>query len=109
MDLAQVLVHGLVETIAGIAAACGGLWSEAEGHYEKALRLTRDLPHRLHQPEVQRWYAQMLVQRSGEGDNDRARELLDQSVSGFTELEMPRHVEMAQAARDALERSSSGT
>ena len=87
---------GLVEKAAGIAAAAGEQWQQAEAHFETALRLADELPHRLEQPEVRRWYARMLLYRNGSGDRERARSLLDEALAGYKELGMPKHVEMTE-------------
>jgi len=85
----------LLQTGAGTAAAAGGRWEEAEGHYRTALRQAHDLPHKIAQPEVRRWYARMLLDRTAVGDRDRARTLLGEAVETYGAIGMPRHVEMA--------------
>jgi len=89
----------LLQTGAGTAAAAGGQWEEAEGHYRTALRQAHELPHRIAQLEVRRWYARMLLDRKASGDADRARTLLDEAQESYEQLGMPRHVAMA---RDLL-------
>ena len=42
----------LLDTLAGIAAGCGGKWAEAEEHFRTALRRAEELPHVIEQPEV---------------------------------------------------------
>jgi class 3 adenylate cyclase/tetratricopeptide (TPR) repeat protein len=88
---------GLLQTTAGIAAACGGQWEKAEEHYETALRQAQELPHKIEQPEVRRWYARMLIDRNGPGDRQKARELLTEAVEMYRKIGMPKHVEMAEA------------
>ena len=66
---------GLWQMVAGIAA-CGQHWDAAQQHYETALTQAHDLPHKIAQPEVRRWYAQMLLDRNAPGDRDKARTLL---------------------------------
>ena len=85
----------LLQTGAGTAAAAGGQWGEAEEHYRTALGQAHELPHRIAQPEVRRWYARMLLDRNASGDADRARTLLDEAIEMYELLQMPRHVEMA--------------
>jgi len=85
----------LVQTVAGIAAAAGGQWEEAETHYQKALNQAREIPFRSEQPEVRRWYAQMLIDRNASGDRDRARTMLGEAVKMYEQIGMPKHVEMA--------------
>ena len=86
----------LIQKTAGIAAASGGLWREAEHHFETALQQTADIPHKIEQPEVRRWYAQMLLDRSVGGDRDKARTLLGEAVEMYQTIGMPRHIEMAE-------------
>jgi class 3 adenylate cyclase/tetratricopeptide (TPR) repeat protein len=87
----------LLETAAGISAAAGRRWDKAEEHYQTALQQAHDLPHRLEQPEVRRFYATMLLERNGPGDGAKAQELLSDAVAMYRELGMPKHVDMAQA------------
>jgi class 3 adenylate cyclase/tetratricopeptide (TPR) repeat protein len=87
----------LTEPIAGIAAAGAGLWQEAEAHFQKAMRQADELPHKLEQPEVRRWYARMLLDRDAVGDRDEARRFLQEAIAMYREIGMPKHVEMAEA------------
>jgi len=87
----------LLQTVAAMAAAAGREWDKAEDHYRTALRQANDLPHKLEQPEVRRWYARMLIDRDGPGDRDKAFRLLTEAVTMYREIGMPRHVEMAEA------------
>jgi tetratricopeptide (TPR) repeat protein len=84
------------EAVAGIAAACGGQWEKAEEHYQTALRQAHELPHKIEQPEVRRWYARMLLDRDGPGDREKARELLTEAIAMYRGIGMPKHVEMAE-------------
>ena len=85
----------LVQTVAGIAAAAGKQWDAAQGHFETALGQADELPHKIAQPEVRRWYARMLLDRNASGDRDKARTLLGEAVEMYEAIGMPRHVEMA--------------
>ena len=87
----------LLQTVAGIAAAAGGQWDQAEGHYQTALRQAHEIPFRSEQPEVRRWYAQMLLERAGPGDRDKARGMLEEAIDSYREIGMPKHVEMAES------------
>ena len=87
--------HRLVQTIAGIAAAAGGQWEQAETHYKTALNQAHEIPFRSEQPEVRRWYAQMLLDRNATGDREKARTMLGEAVEMYQTIGMPRHVEMA--------------
>jgi hypothetical protein len=85
----------LLETVAGIAAAAGGRWDVAERHFSEALRVARELPHLLEQPEIRRFHAQMLLDRDDPGDVDRARVFLGEARKGYERVGMLRHERMA--------------
>ena len=87
----------LLQAVAGIAAAAGGEWEKSVEHYEAVLRLAYELPFKMEQPEVRRWYARMLIDRNSPGDRDKARELLTEAIAMYREIGMPKHVEMAEA------------
>lgn len=95
---------GLLQRVAGIAAGCDRQWAAAEQHFEKALRQAHEIPHRIEQPEVRRWYASTLLDRDAPGDRERARELLNKAIAMYGEIGMPKHVEMS----DALLTKASG-
>ena len=75
--------HHLLETVAGIAAAAGGQWEQAETHYQTALKQAHEIPFRSEQPEVRRWYGQMLIDRNAPGDRDKARTMLGEAVEMY--------------------------
>ena len=85
----------LLQTVAGIAAAAGERWDQAETHYQTALTQAHEIPFRSEQPEVRRWYAQMLLDRNAPGDRDKARTMLGEAVTMYEQIGMPRHVEMS--------------
>ncbi len=97
--------HGLLDTVAGMAATAGRQWEAAEAHYETALRQAHELPHKIEQPEVRRWYARMLIDRDGPGDRDKARELLTEAVAMYRDIGMPKHIEMAESLVREVEAS----
>ena len=92
----------LIETIAGIAAAAGHDWTNAERHYQTALRQAHDIPFRSEQPEARRWYAQMLIDRNAPGDRDKARTLLSEAVEMYRTIGMPKHLEQAERTLERL-------
>jgi tetratricopeptide (TPR) repeat protein len=99
---------GLVQTMAGIAAAAGKEWNLAEEHFEVAVRQADELPHVIEQGDARRWYARMLIERRSSGDHDRAAKLLKEATAIYRKLSMPKHVEIAKGlmgkagrARDA--------
>ncbi len=87
---------GLIETSAGVAAACGDQWERAERHFETALRQAHEVPHRIAQPEVRRWHAWMLLSRDEPGDREQAHELLTEAIAMYREIGMPKHLEIAE-------------
>ena len=84
----------LLETLAGLAASCAGSWDAAEAHYKKALKLADEVPVRMEQFEARRFYGQMLIERNGPGDRERARQLLTAAAVGYREIGMPKHIEI---------------
>ena len=95
----------LLQAVAGMAAAAGGQWEKAEEHYEAALRQAHELPNKIEQPEVRRWYARMLIDRDAPGDRDKAFRLLTEAIAMYSEIGMPKHVEMAEAMLGEVEGS----
>ena len=87
--------HYLLQRVAGIAATGGPQWEQAEIHYQTAFKQAHEIPFRSEQPEVRRWYAQMLLDRNGPGDRDKARTMLGEAVEMYETIGMPRHLEMA--------------
>ena len=99
-------IPGLGQRYLGISAACGEQWDVAERHFQIALEQAHEMPVRSEQPEVRRWYARMLLDRRQPGDEDRARELLDEAIVMYEEIGMPRHLEMAREILQGLSKSS---
>jgi len=107
----------LLQTVAGIAAAAGEQWEQAEGHFETALRQAHEIPVVIEQPEVRRWYARMLIDRarsehpepvegrpsrSSGADLEKARQLLTEAIAMYRRIGMPKHVEMAETLLSGL-------
>ena len=86
----------LWQMLAGVAAASRQRWDAAQEHYETALTQAHDLPHKIAQPEVRRWYAQMLLDRNAAGDRDKARTLLGEAIDQYRTIAMPKHLAMAE-------------
>jgi hypothetical protein len=78
-----------------MAAAAGSQWEVAEAHFAAALEQAETLPHRPEQAHTRRFYGRFLIERGGAGDRDRARTLLEQAVTGYRGMGMPRHEVMA--------------
>lgn len=85
---------GLVEKVAGIAAAASRAWADAETHFTSAQRMADAIPHKVEQADVRRWHARMLLDRNEPADRDQARRLLSEARVGYQQIGMPRHVEM---------------
>lgn len=85
--------------MAGIAAAAGEQWEAAEDHFGTALRQAEELPHYLEQAETRRFYSQMLLERRARGDRARAAGLLEEAMTQYEAIGMPRHQEMAKTLR----------
>jgi class 3 adenylate cyclase/tetratricopeptide (TPR) repeat protein len=85
----------LVLRAAGIAAAAGHRWVEAEEHFEAALRQAAEIPHRLEEAHTRRWYGWMLLDRDGSGDRERATALLEAAMDDYDRMGMPAHRRLA--------------
>jgi hypothetical protein len=86
----------LTQTLAGIASHMGGMWEEAERHFEASLLQSRERGP-LEQAETRRFYASMLLERNAPGDHERAREMLEEASERYGGIGMPRHIEMVEA------------
>ena len=89
-------IRRFTRTIAGIAASAARQWEAAEEHFQIAMQLAESLPDRLEQAEIRRFHAMMLIDRDAQGDRVRARTLLGEASESYTQIGMPRHVEMTQ-------------
>ena len=85
------------QTIAGTAAGAARQWKAAEDHFRIALQQAESLPDRLEQAEIRRFHAMMLIDRAAPGDREKARTLLGEALKTYTQIGMPRHIEMTQA------------
>lgn len=63
-------------------------------HFENSLRLADEIPYRIEQPEVRRWYARTLLDRSHPGDHERAHKLRAEARVAHEKIGMPKHVQM---------------
>jgi tetratricopeptide (TPR) repeat protein len=89
--VARGLDYRLTQTLAGIAAWCGGDWELAEGHFEQGLRVASEAPLRLEEPECQRFYVQALIEHGDPADRERARVLGAEAIASYRRIGMPRH------------------
>lgn len=85
------------QTIAGIAAAAARHWEAAEEHFQIAMHQAESYPYFLEQAEIRRFYSMMLIDRAAVGDREKARTLLREALESYTQIGMPRHIEMARA------------
>jgi tetratricopeptide (TPR) repeat protein len=76
-------IGGLTEVGAGIAAAAGARWEDAEFHFESGSRIADEHPHVAEQADVRYWHAWMLLERRAVGDVERARVLLNEAMPMF--------------------------
>jgi class 3 adenylate cyclase/tetratricopeptide (TPR) repeat protein len=92
----------LLETLAGMAAAAGRDWATAERHFEGAIAHADALPHATEAADARRFFAQMLADRDGPGDRDRARDLLKDAAARYARLGMSRHTLLCENLRSQL-------
>jgi tetratricopeptide (TPR) repeat protein len=92
----------LLQSLAGIAAAAGGDFAQAEEHFETALGQAHEIPIVIEQPETQRLYAGMLINRGGAGDRERARNLLAEASQAYAQIGMPRHRQLTESTLGSL-------
>jgi hypothetical protein len=90
-------IFRLTHTIAGVAASAGRQWKAAEEHFQIAMQQAEAFPQRLEQTEIRRFHAMMLIDRAAQGDREKAQMLLNEALESYTQIGMPRHVEMTQA------------
>ena len=89
-------IHRFTRTIAGIAAAEARQWDAAENHFQIALEQAGTFPDHLEQTEIRRFHAMMLIDRAAKGDRKKAQSPLREALETYTQIGMPRHIEMTQ-------------
>ena len=87
----------LLERTAGIAAAAGRRWDDAEEHFRTALRQASELPHLPEQAHTRRFFAAMLLERDGPGDRAEAAVLIKEARELYGSMGMPKHAAMLDA------------
>lgn len=113
------IVHTVLETgtmlrfdgrplhcVAGIAAAAGRDWHRSEDHFRSAVKQLAPFPNAFERHEVNRFYAQMLLERDDPGDSDAALEMLHAARSGYARMGAPRHEELVLSLLTELEVTS---
>ncbi len=86
----------LLERAAGISALAGRRFEDAEAHFLRAREQARSIPHRPEEAHTSRFYGQMLRERDGPGDRERAATVLGEAAAAYRRMGMPRHAEMAE-------------
>jgi hypothetical protein len=85
----------LLERAAGIAAAAGRCWDDAEEHFRTTLRQAAGLPHLPEQAHTRRFLARMLLERDGPGDRAEAAQMAAEAADLYRRMGIPRHFELA--------------
>ena len=70
----------------GMLATLLGRFEDAERHFEEALRMDERMGARPWLAHTQEAYARVLLQRDGEGDRERAEQLLSRAHATYQEL-----------------------
>jgi tetratricopeptide (TPR) repeat protein len=83
------------ERLAGMTAGAAGRWDEAVEHFEVALGRVVALSARIEEPQVEHWYAEMLIARGRPEDRARARSLLEAADVHYEEMGIGPHRERA--------------
>ena len=89
-------ISRFTQTIAGIAASAARQWEAGEEHFQIAMQQAEAFPDRLEQTEIRRFHAMMLIDRAAKGDPEKAQTLLNEALRSYTQIAMPRHIEMTQ-------------
>jgi class 3 adenylate cyclase/tetratricopeptide (TPR) repeat protein len=101
----RVLEHGttwltydgrLLETRAGLVAAAARRWDEAERQFGIAREVAGQMRNRLELADLGRLHARMLLDRGGEGDHERAAEMLQDALSAYRTFGMPAYAAEAE-------------
>jgi hypothetical protein len=90
------------ERLAGMTAGAAGRWDEAAGYFEAALERVAELSAWLERPQVEHWFAEVLIAQGRPEDHARARNLLEAAVDHYEEMGIRPHRERAQRRLDAL-------
>jgi len=72
---------GSVSRYLGLLASTISRWDEAERHFKDALEMNRRIGAGAFLAATRRDYAEMLLQRNGDGDAEDARRLLEQALA----------------------------
>ena len=61
------------------------------------MQQAESFPDQLEQAEIRRFQAMMLIDRAAPGDREKAQTLLREGLESYTQIGMPRHIEMTQS------------
>ena len=92
----QAYDHRPIEFVAGLAAAAGGRWDEAEGHHVRALEVAATIDNRVAEVDIRRRLAEVYLGRAAPDDRERAGDQLTQAIALARALGMPKHAEIAE-------------
>jgi DNA-binding SARP family transcriptional activator len=90
--------RGSISRYLGLLATMTQSWEQAELHFEDALAANARMGARPWLAHTANDYARMLQARSGRGDRDRVRELLDTALATYRELGMESHAAAARTS-----------
>ena len=85
-----------METRAGLAAVAARRWDEAERHFGIAREVAAQMSSRLELADLARLHARMLLDRHGQGDHERAAEMLEDALSAYRAFGMPTYAAEAE-------------
>ena len=92
----------LARTRAGLAAVTARRWEEAERHLGIAREIAEQMHNRVELADLSRLHAQMLLDRGGAGDHERAAEMLQEALVAYRAFGMPTYA----ADAERLERQA---
>ena len=92
----------------GILATLLGRFEDAARHFEEALRMNETMGARPWLAHTQEDYARMLLQRSSQGDRERAEKLLSRAQATYHELGMQSDASKAAALARTGAHASAG-
>jgi tetratricopeptide (TPR) repeat protein len=91
-----------VLTAAGIAAACACNWTRAEAHHLASIARMEGVPYVTAQPIARYWYADMLAERGGPGDIEKAKALLQASITASDAIGLVLYARLARRRFDTI-------
>jgi class 3 adenylate cyclase len=91
--------NGSVSRYLGLLAGTMEHWDEAANHFERAMEMHSNMGARPYLAYTEHEYADMLLRRGGEGDREKALELVAEALDTAQELGMKTLVERALALK----------